>query len=335
MMQYTGGDPGRLNAWVFEGDPALLAAGEDIVVRSNNDTYYNGAVVVLDNGPVILASNAPADDRFYSFQLLDDRNVNYRNVIRPSGEYTLYHGERPADVRGEAIEVPSERSMILVRVEVKNRNDRDDVAAANAVYAGLTITDETPSELSQIDLLSGFSQEVVDEAHRRMDETFAASDFRDIVVRFGDDVGDRVSFLEHAAATKAAWGAPDPTHSAYATIFHDADGNEFYGRTGRYTVTTAAPPVNGFWSVTAYDTERGGFFHPNPDDRYHYNGTTATPNEDGTYTFTFRTECGGSDLNCLAVPEGQFDVAVRYYLPHDEIVSGQWTFPAIRLANGS
>jgi hypothetical protein len=329
VMRYTGGDPAKLNVWVPGGEPNLTLAGEDVVVRMNNDTYYNGAVVILDNGPVILGSHAPAEDRFYSFQLMDDRNVNYRNIIRPAGEYTLYFGEKPAEIRGEAIKAPSQVSMLLVRVEVKDRNDPKDVAAANEVYAGLIITDEQPSEHPQLDLLSKFPQEVVDEANRRIDRTFSERDFLDIVVRLDEELGTDVSYLEHAAATKGAWGAPDPSHSAYDTIFFDKNNEPFHGRNGNYAVTTEESPAAGFWSITAYDTERGGFFHPNDDDRYHWNGTTASRNDDGTFTFTFKTDCQTSDLNCLDVPEGQFDLLARYYLPSEEIISGEWTFPKI------
>jgi len=261
--------------------------------------------------------------------LMDDRNVNYRNIIRPAGEYTLYFGEKPAEIRGEAIKALSQVSMLLVRVEVKDRNDPKDVAAANEVYAGLTITDEQPSEHPQLDLLSKFPQEVVDEANRRIDRTFTERDFLDIVVRLHEELGTDVSYLEHAAATKGAWGAPDPSHSGYDTIFFDKSNELFHGRNGNYAVTTEEPPVAGFWSITAYDTERGGFFHPNDDDRYHWNGTTASRNDDGTFTFTFKTDCQTSDLNCLDVPEGQFDLLARYYLPSEEIISGEWTFPKI------
>lgn len=201
------------------GEPGLTLAGEDVVVRMNDDTYYNGAVVVLDSGPIILGSHAHADDRFYSFQLMDGRNVNYRNIILPAGEHTLCFGEKSAEIRGEVIRVPTELSVLLVRVEVKDRNDPEAVAAAIAVYAGLTITDEVPSEHPQLDLLSKFSEEVVAEANRSIDKTFSELDLLDIVVRFDQKIGADVSYREHAAAPIGAWCAPDPSHSAYDTIF--------------------------------------------------------------------------------------------------------------------
>jgi hypothetical protein len=50
--RYTGDDPNKLNIWVLGEQPALVKAGEDTVVRMNNDTYYKMAFVTLDDGPV-------------------------------------------------------------------------------------------------------------------------------------------------------------------------------------------------------------------------------------------------------------------------------------------
>jgi hypothetical protein len=130
-LKYTGGDPAKFNVWVPGGDPMLVKAGEDIIVRSNSDTYYIGAFLYLRDGPVIVEANAPTKDRFYSFQLIDEKNVNYRNIIHPKGEYTFYFSEKPERIRGEAVEVPSVISVLAGRVEVKDKNDPEDVAAAS------------------------------------------------------------------------------------------------------------------------------------------------------------------------------------------------------------
>jgi len=80
-MNYTKGDPAKFNTWAMGAEPALVKAGEDLVVRMNNDTYYKLGFAVLTNGPVILSSKNPSNDRFNSFQLMDDRNVNFKNLI--------------------------------------------------------------------------------------------------------------------------------------------------------------------------------------------------------------------------------------------------------------
>ena len=139
-----------------------------------------------------------------------------------------------------------------------------------------------------------------------------------------EQVPDEVSYLYLAAGTKGAWGGPVAEHSTYEMFFFDGDGNALDGRKGTYKITTEEPPVDAFWSVTVYDTERGGHFHPNIKDQYHINNTTAVKNADGTFTFTFKTQCEKGDINCLEVPAGPFDLAVRYYLPKEELISGEW-----------
>jgi hypothetical protein len=330
-VRFTGGDPGNFNRWLPAGEPALVRAGEDILPRTNNDTYYKTAVLDLESGPVILESRAPSTNRFNSFQLVDDRNANYRNVIFPAGKYTLYFGEQPEDIEGESIEAPSSLSMVIVRVEVRNKNDPADVAAAKAVYNGITIQGARAGALRRLDLLSAFPSDVAAEANRRMDEVFGTVPFSRLVVGPGKEAGRDVPYLHHAAGTKGGWGGPDPTHSSYEAIFFDKDGNELEGRKGTYAVTTAVPPVDGFWSITVYDTQRGGRLHPNAANRYHFNGTTAVKNGDGTVTFVFKRACDAADGNCLEVPSGRFDVTARYFLPQEQIVTGAWRLPKIEL----
>jgi hypothetical protein len=331
VARYSQGDPAKLNVWAIAGEPRLVTAGNDIVPRTNHDTFYQAANVWLGDGPVVLASDAPSEDRFNSFQLIDERNANYRNVIHPKGEYTLYFGAKPHEIHGEAIDVPSLLSIVIVRVEVKDETDPEDVAAAKTVINGMTITGKRPADFPHIDVLGGFEADVVAEANRRMDEAFVTVPFRETIVGPGQAPGRDVPFLYHAAGTKGGFGGPDPRHSAYEVILLDGDGEPIKGRNGTYTVVTEEPPVDGFWSVTVYDTERGGFLHPNERDRYHINGTSAERNPDGTVTFTFKQECDETDSNCLDVPAGRFDVVPRYYLPRDEIASGAWTFPKIEL----
>ena len=331
-VRYTGGDAARLNVWVLGEEPSLVKAGEDKVVRMNNDTFYKMAFVFLDDGPVFLEASVPDESRFVSFQLMDDRNANYRNVIFPNGEYTLYHGEPPEEIRGEAIEVPSVLSVIIVRVEVKDMYDDEDVRTAEEIFRSIRISGPTPSVFPEIDGTSRFPEDVVAEGKRRLDEAFQTTPFRETVVGPGEEPGTDVPYLNHSAGTRGGWGGPGTEHSSYETINFDGNGEPMRGANGTYTVTTAEPPVDAFWSVTVYDTDRGGFLHPNEHDRYHINDTSAVANDDGTFTFTFRQSCGESDRNCLEVPAGRFDITTRYYLPRDEIRSGAWTFPGIELS---
>jgi len=324
-MRLTGGDPGKLNKW-GQASRDLLKAGEDKIVRSNNDTLYKTAFVYLGDGPVVLRSDSPSQERFSSFQLQDDRNANYRNIIGPDGSYTLYHGEKPETIAGEAVEVPSLLSAVVTRIEVKDQNDAADMAGAQAVFDGITIEGPTIREMPSVDLLSGFDEQVAQEAHRRMDELAGVVPFSKMIVGPGQEPGKDVPYLYHSAGTKEGWGGPATSHSAYEATFTDESGETLEGSKGEYVQVTEAPPVNAFWSVTVYDSTTGRL-HPNDDDRYHINNTTAVRNEDGTYTFRFKVKCEEGDANCLEVPAGPFDVVARYYLPEPEIMSGEWTIP--------
>ena len=296
MMQYTGGDPAKLNVWVSGAeDPVLPKAGEDVVVRMNNDTFYKQAFADLSEGPVILTSTVADPDRFSSFQLMDDRNVNFRNIIRPEGTYVLYHGEAPADAEGELIEAPSELVAVIVRVEVKSPQDAEDVEKAKAVHRGIGITGPDIPKIKPLDLLSEFDAETVKAAEAQMEEVSNTTPFREMVAGPGD-VPDKVSYLQLAASAKHAWGGPVPSHSAYEGFFSDANGDTLVGAEGPYTLTTEEPPVDAFWSVTVYDTSTGRFFG-NPDSRYHINNTMSVKNDDGTVTFLFKTDCAETDVN--------------------------------------
>jgi len=324
-MLQTGGDPARLNTWATAlRNP--LKAGEDAVVRSNNDTLYKMAWIYLGDGPVVLRSASPSDDRFTSFQLQDDRNANYRNIVQPEGAYTLYYGEKPANVVGEAVEVPSLLSAVITRIEVKDKNDPTDMAAALAVFDGLTIEGPAISKLPIVDVLSEFDEQVVQEADKRMQETKKTVPYSQMIAGPGQEPGKDVSYLNFATGTKEGWGGPATSHSAYESMYDDTTGETLDGAKGEYVLVTEAPPVNAFWSVTIYDSTTGRF-HPNDADRYHINSTTAVKNEDGAYTFRFKVKCEDDDVNCLEVPPGPFDVAARYYLPEPEIMSGEWTIP--------
>lgn len=240
-MDYTKGDPAKFNTWVMGAEPALVKAGEDKVVRMNNDTYYKLAFVDLSKGPVILTSKRPSKARFSSFQLMDNRNVNFRNLIHPDGVFTMYHGKKPAQIQGEAIESPSRGVAVIVRVEVKDKNNAQDVADAKAVFNGIGLDGPKLDKAPQLDLLSGFDKKVAKEALRRIDEAFTTKPFRELVAGSGDVPG-KVSYLNLAAGTKGGWGGPVTSHSSYETIFVDKNGKKMMGKNGTYTITTEEPP---------------------------------------------------------------------------------------------
>lgn len=323
MVKYTKGEASKLNQWILPTEPVLVKAGDDKVVRMNNDTYYNMSFMDLSQGPVLLTSVNPNDDRFYSFQIMDDRNANFENVINPSGNYYIYNGEKPKGLDGVLIESPTKTAVIIVRVEVKDKNNVSDVESATMIFNGINIKGPVITEFPKLDLLSSFDEKVAMRAVSVLDSTFKVVPFR-LTVAAPNEIPSKVSRVNFAAGTKGGWGGPVTSHSSYETSFFDVNGETLDGSKGDYSITTTEPQVDAFWSITIYDTKRGGFLHPNAEDKYHINNTSAVKNEDGTVTFNFKKKCESGDLNCLEIPNNEFDYVSRYYLPKEQIQNGEW-----------
>jgi hypothetical protein len=97
------------------------------------------------------------------------------------------------------------------------------------------------------------------------------------------------------------------------------------------------PPVNGFWSLTLYDSE--GHFVPNTLNQYAITSHTGNPayNPDGSLDiYVQRASPGaGKESNWLPAPEGGFMLLIRQYWPQESALNGSWVPPAVRTAGSS
>ena len=116
---------------------------------------------------------------------------------------------------------PSSLAVVVVRVEVRDKTNPKDIAAAQDIFNRISITGNQSAEFPALDLLSGFDEAVAAEGSRRMDEALAAVSFTDTVIGPGQEPGVDVTILNHSAGTKGRWGGPDPAHSAYEIILLD------------------------------------------------------------------------------------------------------------------
>ena len=88
-------------------------------------------------------------------------------------------------------------------------------------------------------------------------------------------------------------------------------------------------PAKAFWSLTMYDIE--SYLVPNELNRYTL-GDRSDLNyaPDGSLTFYLQKDNPGKDkeANCLPVPAGPFRLALRLYVPKEEVINRRWV-PAV------
>lgn len=144
------------------------------------------------------------------------------------------------------------------------------------------------------------------------------------------------NYLDRALVTLIGLGANLPQDAVYPTSKTDGDGQPYSGKS-KYTLHFEKgqfPPVNGFWSLTMYNSKM--FFVENPLNRYtlsqrnHFN-----TNPDGSVTLYIQNENPGKDkeANWLPAPEEDFVLILRLYWPKEEnpsILNGTWVPPAVQ-----
>ena len=146
-------------------------------------------------------------------------------------------------------------------------------------------------------------------------------------------------YFMRALVTAIGLGANRPQDAVYPTSLKDADGNAYDG-TKKYVMRFAKgqlPPVQGFWSVTMYDSSY--FFVANPINRYSISARQKLKsNPDGSVDLYIQNNSPGADKesNWLPSPAGKFVLMLRMYWPNEKdpsIIDGSWKIPAVTKAS--
>jgi hypothetical protein len=139
-------------------------------------------------------------------------------------------------------------------------------------------------------------------------------------------------YLQRAFVTAIGLGANRPQDAIYPYTLVDGDGKPLSGA-NKYVIRFPkgqTPPVDGFWSVTMYDSSY--FFVPNPLDRYSVSPRNALKaNEDGSTDLYVQSGSpgAGKESNWLPAPAGDFILMLRMYWPRESVVDGSWKPPAV------
>ncbi|KAA0105076.1 DUF1214 domain-containing protein [Mycolicibacterium sp. P1-5] len=285
----------------FHHDRELSPPEVRRVVRQNRDTLYSVAVFDLDAGPTTITV-PDGGDRFISTQIITEDHY-VPGVYYGAGRHTLTRED-----------IGTRYVLAAIRILI-NPSDPADFGAVHAIQDAIKV-DQIDSGHFETPDWDAASQNTVRDALLQL-----ATTLPDTRRMFGTPAAtDPVRRLIGAAS---AWGGNPETEALYLNVVPaDNDGS------ATYELTIADVPVDGFWSVTVYDSD--GYFTPNPENAYSVNNITADRSADGSVDIHFGGDPHSS--NYLPITPG-WNYLVRLYRPRDIILSGQWTFPQPRRAN--
>jgi hypothetical protein len=144
------------------------------------------------------------------------------------------------------------------------------------------------------------------------------------------------NYIQRALITAIGLGANRPEDAVYPTstgpdILQKYDGSKKYVMRFK---KGELPPVNGFWSLTMYDTAY--FFVPNALNRYTVSQRNKLKtNADGSVDLYIQNESPGPDKedNWLPAPKDGFILMMRLYWPKKtppSLLDGSWSIPRVK-----
>jgi hypothetical protein len=145
-----------------------------------------------------------------------------------------------------------------------------------------------------------------------------------------------VDYSYRAAIAYCCLGENLPQDAVYPSLAVDSEGHSLDGN-NNYVLhfdKGKLPPVDAFWSVTAYDTD--GYLIPNVIKRQALGDRDKLiTNADGSVDFYIQAESPGKnrEANWLPVAKTPFTLLMRLYSPTDEVLDGLWTPPLVQKMN--
>jgi hypothetical protein len=146
---------------------------------------------------------------------------------------------------------------------------------------------------------------------------------------FGSD------YRYRAAVAYCALGMNLPQDAVHPSLTNDEDGKPLDGR-NNYVLrfeNDKLPPVDGFWSLTAYDAD--GYFIPNALNRQALGDRSGlVSNVDASFDLFIRADSPGEarEPNWLPVARAPFTLVLRLYSPRVEVLDRTWTPPPVTKA---
>jgi len=139
-------------------------------------------------------------------------------------------------------------------------------------------------------------------------------------------------YVMRAAIAKYGLGALPPSEAAYPSSSRSADKEPLDGSKYNYRLHFDAgelPPVNAFWSLTAYDSD--GYLKQNELSRFSIGERASLQfSPDGSLDIYIQHEPPKSGIsNWLPAPKEGFNLMLRLYYPKAAFMNGEWIIPPI------
>lgn len=156
---------------------------------------------------------------------------------------------------------------------------------------------------------------------------------RDNGWQFATDVGTYgTDYLLRANIALLGLGANLPQDAVYPTLMGIADNHGTPRRFRLRFPPGQLPPVDAFWSITAYDVD--SFLVPNPDKIYAVgHEIPVVPGPDGLVEIAVQNANPGPAVpqgNWLPIPAvGKFSLTMRLYAPKEQALDGRWQPPEL------
>jgi hypothetical protein len=281
----------------FRHGRELAPAVKQGIVRPNRDTLYSFAVFDFDAGPVTITLPDGAR-RFMGMQVVNE------------DQYTpaTYYGAGVHTLTRETI--GTRYAIVVVRFLVDFSN-KEEIQQVHALQDAITSRQERPGTF-EVPSWDQASLNKVKAALVQLGTT--VSDTRQM---FGANER-QVDPVKHVIGSAMLWGGNPEKDALYLPIVPARND----GSTS-YKLTVGDIPVDGFWSLTVYDSE--GFLEANPANTYSVNSITAKKDQDGSITIQFGG-CDGKVPNCIPITQG-WNYTVRMFRPRPEVLDGKWKFP--------
>jgi hypothetical protein len=280
----------------FRHGRELAPPAQQGIPRPNRDTLYSFAIVDLGAGPVTITL-PDAGKRYMGMQVVNQ------------DQYTpaTYYGAGTHTLTREVIGTRYAIAVVRFLVDFSNN---EDVRQVHALQDAIKFNQERPGTF-EIPHWDEASLKEIKAALLQLGTT--VSDTRRM---FGANE-HQVDPVKHLIGSAMLWGGNPEKDALYLPITPVRDD----GKTV-YKLTVGDVPVDGFWSLTVYNSE--GYLQPNPDNVYSVNSITAKEGPDGSVTIQFGG-CDGKVPNCLPITQG-WNYTVRLFLPRREILDGTWRF---------